>query len=113
MGGASRTTRTRKYLKTNQNQMKTEQKAWDNYLARQAAEFLATKQIIKSHPVAGDGAQATGCLVLRQLGQQYATHFYNAQDGGFHHGHYFSRLDDAEADFARRVTEYAPVLTAN
>jgi hypothetical protein len=42
------------------------------------------------------------------LGQQYATHFYNSQDGGFHHGHYFTNLSNAEADFARRVTEYAP-----
>jgi hypothetical protein len=84
------------------------QKGWDKYLDRKAAEFLATKQIIKSHLVPGDGAQAPGFVTLRQLGQQYATHFYNSQDGGFHHGHYFTNLSNAEADFARRVTEYAP-----
>jgi hypothetical protein len=84
------------------------QKGWDNYLDRKAAEFLATKQIIKSHLVPGDGAQAPGFVTLRQWGEQYATHFYNSQDGGFHHGHYFTNLSNAEADFARRVTEYAP-----
>ena len=85
-----------------------EQKAWDKYLDRKAAEYLATKQIIKSHPIPGDGAQAPGFVTLRQWGQQWATHFYNAQDGGFHNGHYFAKLNDAEVDFARRVTEYAP-----
>jgi hypothetical protein len=89
------------------------QKGWYKYLDRKAAEFLATQQIIKSHPVAGDGAQAPGCLVLRQFGTQYATHFYNEQDGGFYHGHYFSKLADAEVDFNRRVTQYAPTLTVN
>ena len=83
------------------------QKGWDKYLDRKAAEFLQAQQIIKAHPVPGDGAQAPGFLTLRQWGQQYATHFYNSQDGGFHHGHYFSNLPDAEADFARRVSEYA------
>jgi hypothetical protein len=89
------------------------QKGWYKYLDRKAAEFLATQQIIKSHPVAGDGTQAPGCLVLRKFGEQYATHFYNEQDGGFHHGHYFSNLPDAEADFARRVSNYAPLPAAN
>ncbi|MEG4406375.1 hypothetical protein [Microcoleus sp. MON2_D5] len=84
------------------------QKDWDKYLDRKAAEFLAAKQIIKSHLVPGDGAQAPGFVTLRQWGLQYATHFYNAQDGGFHHGHYFPNLPQAEADFARRVNDYAP-----
>jgi hypothetical protein len=84
------------------------QKGWDKYLDRKAAEFLATKQIIKSHLVPGDGAQAPGFVTLRQFGAQWATHFYNAQDGGFHHGHYFANLAQAEIDFARRVKQYAP-----
>jgi hypothetical protein len=86
----------------------TEQKGWDKYLDHKAAEFLAAKQIIKSHPVPGDGDQAPGFLVLRQFGQQWATHFYNAQDGGFHHGHYFAKLTDAKTDFSHRVANYAP-----
>ncbi|MEG5173224.1 hypothetical protein [Microcoleus sp. B3-D7] len=85
------------------------QKGWDKYLDCKAAEFLAAKQIIKSHPVPGDGAQASGFVTLRQWGQQYATHFYNAQDGGFHHGHYFPNLSQAETDFACRVNGYAPI----
>ncbi|MEG5066782.1 hypothetical protein QUB33_24505 [Microcoleus sp. B3-A4] len=84
------------------------QKGWDKYLDRKAAEFLQAQQIIKSHPIPGGGGQAPGFLVLRRRGEQYATHFYNSQDGGFHHGHYFANLAQAEADFARRVTEYAP-----
>ncbi|MEG4009905.1 hypothetical protein QUA41_28630 [Microcoleus sp. Pol11C1] len=75
-------------------------------------EFLQTYPIINSHPIPGDGAQAPGCLVLTQWGGQWATHFYNEQDGGFHHGHYFNNLTDAEVDFAHRLTEYAPVPAA-
>jgi len=73
-----------------------------------AAEILQALKIIKIYPVAGDGVQAPGSVVLRQFGERYATHFYNDQDGGFHHGHYFSNLPDAEADFNRRVSNYAP-----
>lgn len=91
----------------------TEQKGWGKYLDRKAAEYLATKQIIKSHPIPGDGAQAPGFVTLRQWGEQYATHFYNSQDGGFHHGHYFSKLDDAETNFARRVKQYVSALIAD
>jgi len=57
---------------------------------------LANHQILKLHPV------------LRQFGEQWATHFYNDQDGGFHHGHYFATLDKAEADFLKRVAQYSP-----
>lgn len=78
------------------------------------AEFIQHKSILKSHNISGDGAQAPGAITLRQWGPgQYATHFYNVQDGGFHHGRYFGNLPDAEADFARRVTQYAPLLTTS
>ncbi len=90
------------------------QKSWNKYLARKAAEFLKTKQVIKSHPIPGDGAQAPGYITLRQWGaEQWVTHFFNSQDGGFHNGHYFTSLTDAEADFARRVAEYAPARAAS
>ena len=76
-------------------------------------EFLQAYPIIKSHSVPGDGAQAPGYVTLTQFGEQYATHFLNEQDGGFHHGHYFSTLAQAEADFAQRVSNYAPLPAAN
>lgn len=82
------------------------QTAWNTYLVRKAAEFLQTKQIIKSQFIPGDGVQAPGFVVLRQFGAQWVTHFYNAQDGGFHHGHYFASLNKAEADFTERVARY-------
>ena len=75
------------------------------------AEFIQRKSIIKSHNIPGDGTQAPGAVTLRQWGEnQWATHFYNAQDSGFHSGRYFGSLSKAEADFARRMTEYAPLL---
>jgi hypothetical protein len=75
------------------------------------AEFIQHKSILKSHPIPGDGAQAPGAITLRQWGpDQWSTHFYNAQDGGFHNGRYFGSLPDAEVDFARRVVQYAPLL---
>lgn len=87
-------------------QSQTQKTAWDKYLDRKAIEFLASKQIIKSAPIHGGGGQAPGFIVLRQFGSQWATHFYNTQDGGFHHGHYFPNLDKAEADFTERVNRY-------
>lgn len=80
---------------------------WNTYLERKAAEYLAYQQILNLHPVLGDGAQAPGHIVLRQFGEQWATHFYNDQDGGFHHGHYFASLEKAEADFDKRVAQYS------
>ncbi|MEG4263735.1 hypothetical protein QUA41_27785 [Microcoleus sp. Pol11C1] len=77
-----------------------------------SAEFLQAHEIINYHPVPGDGVRAPGRVTLTQWGGQWATHFYNEQDGGFHHGHYFNNLTDAEVDFAHRLTEYAPVPAA-
>jgi len=68
---------------------------------------LANYQILELHPVLGDGIQAPGYLILRQFGTQWATHFYNEQDGGFHHGHYFATLDEAEDNFKKRVAWYS------
>ncbi|MEG4589712.1 hypothetical protein QUA54_31525 [Microcoleus sp. MOSTC5] len=74
------------------------------------AEFIQRKSILKSQPVPGDGVQAPGYVTLRQWAtDQWAIHFYNAQDGGFHNGRYFNNLADAEVDFTDRVTEYAPL----
>ena len=66
--------------------------------------------ILASFPISGDGVQAPGAVVLRELGGQYVTHFFNAQDGGYYHGHYFPKtlggFTDAAADFKSRC--YVP-----
>jgi hypothetical protein len=67
--------------------------------------------ILKSHPIPGDGCQAPGRITLREWGkEEWATHFYNAQDGGFYYGHYFTDLREAEANFELRVKEYLGLL---
>jgi hypothetical protein len=64
--------------------------------------------ILKSHPIPGDGGQAPGYITLREWrpNQEWVTHFYNAQDGGFYYGRYFTDLGEAEANFELRVKEY-------
>jgi len=44
-------------------------------------------------------------VCLRDMGHEYVTHMYNAQQGGFCWGHYFKKeeLEEAKADFAERV----------
>lgn len=66
------------------------------------------QSILKSHPIPGDGGQAPGRITLRvwRPGEEWVTHFYNLQDGGFYYGRYFSDLAEAEANFEERVKEY-------
>lgn len=67
--------------------------------------------ILKSHPIPGDGGQAPGRITLREWGkEEWVTHFYNAQDGGFYYGRYFTDLTEAEANFELRVKEYLGLL---
>lgn len=68
--------------------------------------------ILKSHPIPGDGGQAPGYITLREWrkDKEWVTHFYNAQDGGFYYGHYFTDLGEAEANFELRVKEYLGLL---
>lgn len=33
----------------------------------------------------------------------YVTHYHNLDDGGYYHGHYFSREDEARKDFLKRA----------
>jgi hypothetical protein len=67
-----------------------------------------TQSILKSHPIPGDGAQAPGRITLREWcpNEEWVTHFYNLQDGGFYYGRYFTNYDEAEANFEQRVKEY-------
>ena len=69
-------------------------------------------RILKSHPIPGDGGQAPGRITLREWrkNEEWVTHFYNAQDGGFYYGSYFTDLAEAEANFELRVKEYLGLL---
>jgi Domain of unknown function (DUF5049) len=64
--------------------------------------------ILKSHPIPGDGSATPGRITLREWrsGEEWVTHFYNIQDGGFYYGRYFTDLGEAEANFEQRVKEY-------
>lgn len=57
--------------------------------------------------VDGDSIQAPGAYILvrRQFkaADPYASWFYNAQDGGLHHGHYHSDPAIARHDYWQRV----------
>lgn len=66
------------------------------------------QNILKSHPIPGDGGQAPGRITLREWrpNAEWVTHFYNLQDGGFYYGRYFTDLAKAEANFEVRVKEY-------
>ncbi|MEG4286361.1 DUF5049 domain-containing protein [Microcoleus sp. A006_D1] len=66
------------------------------------------QSILKSHPIPGDRATAPGRITLREWcpNQEWVTHFYNLQDGGFYYGRYFTDLAEAEANFEQRVKEY-------
>lgn len=63
-----------------------------------------THRILKSYPISAAPAIAPGEITLREWGEgQWVTHFHNLQDNGYYHGHYFSDLAQAEADFEERV----------
>lgn len=60
--------------------------------------------------LAGRGATAPGAVVVREVGghHPFATHFFNAQDGGYHSGNYFTDRDEAFADARERRDRYDP-----
>jgi hypothetical protein len=76
------------------------------------AQNQRQQSILKSHPIPGDGGQAPGRITLREWrpGEEWVTHFYNLQDGGFYYGRYFTDLGEAEANFELRVKEYLGLL---
>jgi len=76
------------------------------------AQNQRQQSILKSHPIPGDGSQAPGRITLREWrpGEEWVTHFYNCQDGGFYYGHYFTDLAKAEANFELRVKEFLGFL---
>ncbi|TXI96421.1 MAG: DUF5049 domain-containing protein [Burkholderiaceae bacterium] len=71
-----------------------------------------SQSILKSHLIPGDGSQAPGRITLREWrkNEEWVTHFFNLQDGGFYYGRYFTDLGEAEANFELRVKEYLGLL---
>lgn len=64
------------------------------------------KKLLKSHPVSPKPGLAPGEITLREWKEgEWVTHFHNLQDGGYYHGHYFTDLAEAEADYDQRVKE--------
>ena len=59
-------------------------------------------RVERSMEIAGGGS-APGHITLCWTGSEYATHFFNTDDGGFHIGHYYASLDPAMVDFIARV----------
>ena len=65
--------------------------------------------VLKSHRIPKQPGLAEGQIILREwrAGEEWATHFYNLEDGGYYHGHYFNSLEAGEADFEERVQQEA------
>lgn len=67
-------------------------------------------QSLKFHGLAGRGATAPGCVVIRELpGNEvtpYVVHFGNTQDGGYYFGNYCQTLEGAEEAFQDKISRY-------
>lgn len=58
-------------------------------------------------PVRADGAQAPGAVTLCQVRSgEWAVHFFNGQDGGFHNGNYLQNLTTAREVFAEKSERF-------
>lgn len=69
------------------------------------------------YPMAGDGIQAPGALIIRALPDNdihpFAVHFLNLQSGGYHAGDYCETLAEAESAYASRCRRYDPTGRLN
>ena len=64
-----------------------------------APVFILVSPVFPAH-----SGTASHQIVLRYINREYVTHFYNVEDGGYHHGHYFSSETVARADYHSRVS---------
>ena len=65
-----------------------------------------SKPVLKSHRIPKQLGLAEGEIVLREWREgEWVTHFHNFEDGGYYYGHYFTKLEAAEADFEERVRQ--------
>lgn len=86
--------------------------AYDREIKR-AREVSAMPSVLWFHGMAGDGCQAPGAIVVRDMGEsrtagRYAVHFANFQDGGFHSGDYLDSPDEAARVASERLRRYDP-----
>lgn len=62
--------------------------------------------------LAGRGATAPGCVVIRDLPHNtlhpFVVHFGNTQDGGYYFGDYCETLEDAMDALYRKLRNYDP-----
>ena len=70
----------------------------------------AKRGALQFHGMDGDGVQAPGAIVIRDLGgvHPFVVHFANTQSGGYHSGSYCQTLDQAIARFNERKGRYDP-----
>ena len=70
---------------------------------------MTSKKILKSCPIPQKPATPPGEITLREWceGKEWATHFHNLEDGGYYYGHYFTNLEEAEADFQEQVKKFS------
>lgn len=68
---------------------------------------LVHPKLIKSCRLPDGGTQVPGAITLREWlpGQEWVTHFWNFQTGGYYYGRYFRSYLEAEANFRQRVLE--------
>ena len=79
----------------------------DRIEAAKAAAFAA----VDFHGMDGDGIQAPGAIVVREVNggvDKYAVHFANTQSGGFHGGYYTNSIVEARAELRERARRYDP-----
>lgn len=65
-------------------------------------------KLIKSHYIGKLPGMPEAEIVLREkhTGDEWVTHYYNIELGGYSHGHYFFSLEEAEKDFQERIEPY-------
>lgn len=75
----------------------------------------AKRASLQFYGMDGDGVQAPGAVVIRDVGgvHPFVVHFANTQSGGYHEGSYCQTLEKAIARFNERVSRYDPTGDLN
>lgn len=76
----------------------------------EAAKAACVNPTCDFYGMDGDGIQAPGAIVVREVGgySPFAVHFANTQCGGFHGGQYCKTLEEARSYAAKRAARYDP-----
>jgi hypothetical protein len=75
----------------------------------------ARAESIEFYGMDGDGMQAPGAIVIREVGgyHPFAVYFANTQCGGYCHGDYCETLDEAQEAFVAKCNRYDPTAALN